>query len=638
MGKNLGKWVICAFALATPIFGMNQDDAIDAAEDAALEAVEAHANADEGCGGAIVEMTTSEVAIVYRRYLTTYRHTPSKRQFLAYAKLDESSFDAALAEGNLEDIDDLLALVRRRNESTKLFERVVDRTLFSQERREAIEHALRTRSRILVTAAGPGALEEGFFAGLMSYCKKMDAELFVIPINMRTEGLDPRLVNTPGVHLITHDVELGDLTILATAIPAHRRNPFTNLEGLGNRMDIQIVGHPKLLDIQVPTLHNDWAPKRMLATGKVTKPFQEGMVRNLLGSVAQQEEMYGAIVLEKHLGNPRLQTLGVAPGFHVRHIEYVEGLGFSDQGLRFDGQTVKRDTPLGAVLGDVHVGHTDPLLIDALVEQILRLKPEYVFLHDIFNGMSISHHEFNSFMSRMDLAKAGKLNLRKEIHQVVLFINALMARLPGVKVVVDASNHDYWLKRRLEDAQKVMADLENARMSIQLWELHDREPSVPPLLHALRMFHLDHPERLLFLKHGQSFEFGGLIDAQLTGHEIQVGLHGHAGANGGKGSLLSLLKGVQSSISGDSHNADRRNHAVKAGTITKYKLGYNNEGFSSWAQAVVLFYRTGSKQTLRYTRGAFYSPAGRRELPEKFFRPGFPKISPTRSDGEDFKD
>lgn len=540
-----------------------------------------------------------------------------------WLSLAPTELEALLGENGLfENLQDLKREAKLK--SPAAFKWVVDTDIFNQERLDRLIRAIKTKKRLILTTAVAGAaVDKIYFAALLSYAKRMDAEIVVYPANMRTNELDPLLLETEGVHILTNSVELSPwLNLNRIKLIAKQINPLMGLDRVGRRGQTQIVGSPKMHVRTLPTLDNSLYPHSLLSTGAVTEPNYNGelYIQGRTDEIAAHDHVMGAALLEKTSGGRGLVTLGTAGSFHIRHIEYIpEAQGFMDLGKLFTAEGSKRADLLAVVMGDIHVGATDQRLMTSIREQILKLKPKLVVLHDLLDGNSISHHDRLKVVSMAKKAERGELHLETELAQVVAFVNSLFAIDNTLKVVVVPSNHDFWLHRWLQDGQ-FMREPQNTRIGLELADAYSKGDD--PFRHALLSRGVEYPKRLIFLEPGSSFKVGP--EHRL----VELGLHGHIGANGGRGSLRSMRTGYDRIVFGHTHTNARMNGSVNVGTLTDLVLPYNREGFSNWVQSLALVGQHGEIQVLQFQDGEWYADPTRPVSDETFFLPGFPKVAP----------
>lgn len=511
----------------------------------------------------------------------------------------------------------------------KVFQRAIDTKLFDSARDDALIQAIRNRERLIITTAVAGSpVNPVFFNALLQYCNLMDAEIIVFPANMTTTGLDPLLLETPKVHVLTHSVKITpSLTLNRIRILAKQINPLMGLEHLGERGESQVVGSPKMHWKTLPSLDSDHGRHRILTTGALTDPLYAGdkYIQGRTDEIALQDHMMGAIILEKNAGTGRTVENVTFGDFHLRHIEFIPEIeGFLDLNQIFSGSSsrAKKTRPDALVLGDIHVGDTDPKVLDAVRKLIGNLKPKFVIIHDLFNGHSVSKYERDRALALSIKAHAGLLDVEEELKSVTAFLNSLTAIQSNFSVVIVPSNHNDWLSRWLQEG-KFMKEPQNTRIGLELAATLNMGGN--PLRAGVEKFGLDAPKRIQWLFSGDQFRLGP--DHRL----VEVGQHGHAGSNGSRGSLKQAKIASGRVVIGHSHTNARLNGAVNIGTSTHLVLGYNQEGASSWIQSVAVVGPYGEIQALELSHGEFFRQAEEYIRPSGVFFPeGYPYLVPNR--------
>jgi hypothetical protein len=126
--------------------------------------------------------------------------------------------------------------------------------------------------------------------------------------------------------------------------------------------------------------------------------------------------------------------------FFIRQVTADDKTGnFNDLYNVKDGNINKIDTISAIVLGDVHYGHHDQVVLDSTMKLMSKLTPEHVILHDVFDGNSISHHEMKDPFVQYGKEISGTNDLGKEIG---IMLSGLNAFTKFKNVVIVRSNHD----------------------------------------------------------------------------------------------------------------------------------------------------------------------------------------------------
>ena len=94
------------------------------------------------------------------------------------------------------------------------------------------------------------------------------------------------------------------------------------------------------------------------------------------------------------------------------------------------------------------------------------------------------------------------------------------------------------------------------------------------------------------------------IDEDYKVAGIQLGVHGHLGANGSRGSLANMEKSYNKSVTGHSHSPAILRDAWVVGTSSRLRLDYN-QGPSSWLNTFCLVYPNGQRQLINIIEGKY---------------------------------
>lgn len=590
-----------------------------------------------------IEILRSSVSRAFARAAKATGRTPEPQEVAEALEISNQDFESLIYEGGLfETWDELKHHSLRNNQSS--FQNVIDTDYYNIERAMTISEVLRSRKRfILTTAVASYKVNEDFLNALLNYAERMDAEILVYPANLKTNGLDPILLNHPKIHILTHSYEASD-SFMINRIPilGKQINPLTGLDRIGKRGQSVVVGSPKMHQSTVPTLDNSNRPHQLMSTGSISYPSYAGKkyIQGRTDEIAKHDHEFGAIIVEANLD--LLESDPSEKGrYHWRHIEYIpEKKGFMDLNRFYTADSVEDLRPEALVMGDIHVGDLDPAVLDSLLEEVSRKNPKRIVIHDIFNGHSVSHHDAQKIVHLAWKAKEGKLDLAHELKSVAEFLSRLARALPEMEIVIVHSNHDFWLHRWLNDG-RFTKEPHNSALGFELGHAYHRflenpDENPDPLLYGIMKFADEalSNAHLSFLNRGQNYGVGP------EGRRVELGLHGHVGANGGKGSLQTFQKGVGRIVFGHTHTEGRRGGAVNVGTSTLLSLPYNLEGLSNWVQSYALVGPNGEIQVLRF-QGGFWHLSDNFDAAAmadyEFFPPNYPvMIENNKSTASDF--
>lgn len=259
-----------------------------------------------------------------------------------------------------------------------------------------------------------------------------------------------------------------------------------------------------------------------------------------------------------------------------------------------NGEIHHIDSISAIILGDVHFGHHDEKVIKTTLDFMIKVIPNHVILHDIFDGNSISHHELADPFVQYGKEINGTNDLEKEIDTML----ACLVPFDKFKnVVVVRSNHDDFIDRWLKKEDwKKQPSPKNSRLymkfsDILLGQYADNPDNVQGIIPYLinKVF-----PRFITLGRSASYKVKGW----------ELGQHGDVGANGSRGSLLNYRKLNTKIVVGHYHSPGRKDGAIAVGTSTHLRVGYN-QGPSSWLQSHVIIHNDGRAQHINFIDGEF---------------------------------
>lgn len=456
--------------------------------------------------------------------------------------------------------------------------------------------------RLVITSAQnatPVNIE--FLDSLKGYCRSNNAELIVIPYRyknptstwskaMEDEDWWDREV-TPYLYnqrkkLCANLVLLADIKTQPTAV-----SPLTGFEGITHG-ESGIVGHPKMQMRVIPTPSHA-LPKIMHTTGSVTvKNYSDTKA----GKKGEFHHVFGALVVEV-----------VGKKFHLRQINACADGSFIDWDREYTptGYSMA-SSALALVMGDTHFRFIDPEVKEATFGSngiIAQLKPAHLVWHDLLDGYSRNHHHTGNVFIEMSKRRAAKpLHLvGNEVQETISFLEEQTERF-GVTSVVVPSNHDDFLRQWIvnEDWRQ---DPDNAEFYLQTALAMCRSVSsgpggsecVNPFTYWIQQMtdgYLTGAIKCLGLD--ESFALAG----------VELGMHGHRGPNGARGSIKSFSTIGVKNITGHSHTPGIEGGAYKTGTSTALRLEYT-EGPSSWLQSHVVLYSNGKRAIINIIDGEF---------------------------------
>jgi hypothetical protein len=442
----------------------------------------------------------------------------------------------------------------------------------------------KTERYVITAAQNATPVNKPFLESLLRYCEEQSAKLLVIPYRYRNPtsmfadkdydwwdaSVLPYIADTR-FHITTNLQLMGDIKIQPTAAkPLSGMDSMTGLESA-------IFGHPKVQQKTIATRPGEMA-KILITTGAVTIP---NYTSSKAGKKGQHHHTYSAAVVEKS-----------AMSFHLRHVTACNDGSFIDlEREYFPDRSRRADDALALVLGDLHL-----MFLDRDVENAVFGKggifdtvvPKELVFHDIVDSYSVSHHHRKDPFIKNVKSRLGVDSVKREIDQVISYLRE-KACLAEVNVV--SSNHHNHIRQWIMETDwrndPVNAEfyLETALYMLQNSVMGPGGVETPDPFKYWVTKELQGIVNFIDERHGKS------------AGKFELGLHGHAGPNGSRGSLNNLSKIGSKVIIGHSHSPGREDGSLCVGTSSRLDLEYARSGPSSWMQTHAVVYSNG-KATL----------------------------------------
>jgi len=439
------------------------------------------------------------------------------------------------------------------------------------------------KKRFIITwAQNSTNVHENFIQNIEAYSKFIDADIHVIagryknPTSIFTDKdydvWSERIIQylDAGRHEVhKHMSIMSDVKIQPTAV-----DPMTGLQGMSG-INSCVFGSPKVQMETIPVLEGNM-PKLMMTTGACT-------VKNYTDSKAGKKGEFhhtlGFVIVE--IKNDEI--------FFSRQITATDDGDFTDLFYRVeDGQVSRINTIAAAILGDLHYGQHDERVIDKTLELFDILKPENVILHDVFDGLSINHHESKDPFIQFQREIEGTNSLKREIEEMLEGLK----KFSKYNVSIVRSNHDDFLDRWLKNtdwrkANTLKNSIEYMEYSALLLKGDAPNGVIPYLINQ---------------KYPEFRTLGRSDSLVIKGWELAQ--HGDIGSNGTRGSLLQFRKLNTKIVVGHYHSPGRKDGALSVGTSTKLRVNYNL-GPSGWLQSHVIIHHDSKAQHINFIRGEF---------------------------------
>jgi len=390
---------------------------------------------------------------------------------------------------------------------------------------------------------------------------------------------DRRVELAPGL------VWCGELQILPTAV-----NPISGLESYTGR-DSTIIPHVKFAMQSIPSPKGA-GTKLVYTSGTVTL---RNYIQKKAGQKAEFHHGYGAVVVE----------VTPAGAWFVRQINADSEGDFYDLSTKVAGGNVTHGhSPVAVVWGDIHARHLDQGMFDLAWGSggiLDTLRPRCQVFHDTLDFRSRNHHDSKDSWKGYEKYVSAQSSVSDEVAEAAKFLrNATRA---GTESVVVASNHDQALERWLKEAD-FRQDPENAsfflKANLAAYEAMARQDRRFYVVEwAFRMAYLL-PQDIRFLRDDEEY-----IVCPDAGGGIELGMHGHRGANGAKGSLAGFARTGRKCIVADSHVAGIRDGAYQVGVMGSLDQGYN-KGQSAWSHTNAIVYQNGKRTLFTIWKGQWH--------------------------------
>lgn len=436
---------------------------------------------------------------------------------------------------------------------------------------------------VITTAVADSPADLNFLSSLKFYCEKNNAQLVIMPCESITNSFenqkavfDPAF-SDPSIQVVTDDTQLNDnFSLCSIQVSAKQIKSITGLSRLGSREGSYVFASPKQFLEYVPSGNNRGKNYAIMTPGACTKPsyYSEVFVSKRLSYIAESDHTIGAIIVD----------ITDDKKFDFRQIQASDDGSFIDMGIQYNPSGKISAVPVNVIFGDLHSTFVDREALDYFIKKFKDFDIDEIFLHDVFDAYSISHH-VKDIAERASRAIKNFNSLPDEVLLTYNLIKEISDHLNPKTVNIVKSNHDEFLDRYLS-AGSYVSDPENHLFSLRVAPaLFDDVDILKTAIQQITVI----PENWNFLSRNDSVRIGG----------VECAAHGDLGMNGAKCSLNSLEKIYGSSVTGHTHSAAIQRSIFRVGTLSQLDLGYNR-GPSSWTHTCCLLYGNGQRQLINY--------------------------------------
>lgn len=440
---------------------------------------------------------------------------------------------------------------------------------------------------VITTAVADSKVDINFLNTLKSYCEKNNATLVIMPCESITNSFENRTAsfdkefNDPSLFVVSEDINLNEnFSLCSIQVSAKQIKSITGLSRLGSREGSYVFASPKQFLEYVPSGNNRGKNYAIMTTGACTQPayYTETFVSKRISYIAERDHTIGAIIVD--ILNDKK--------FDFRQVQADENGSFIDMGTKYNSDGNTEEVRANIILGDLHGTSVDEEALEYFMNKFEALEVDNLFLHDVFDGHSISHHVKDISEKAIRTLNSNDC-LETELKLTYELLNLIDDALKPTKIHMVKSNHDEFLTRYLS-AGGYLSDPKNHYISLKiapsLFEGRDVLKTAFEVATGENM-----PEHWAFHPRDSSIK----IDT------VECAAHGDLGMNGARPSLNSLEKIYGNCVIGHSHSAAIQRGVFRVGTLTKLFLGYNR-GPSSWTHTCCLLYDNGQRQLINYVR------------------------------------
>lgn len=466
------------------------------------------------------------------------------------------------------------------------------------------------RAFILTSAQNNTEIHKPFFDALKTYAEYLDAQLLVSRFVYNKNGFQNG-VNDSGKQDIWYSpaiadyiqpenvflgeeksvVFLGALNILPTA-----KNPLNGVEDIiGNHH--AIVPAAKYQMANIAALKGELV-REMSSTGTIT---QRNYIQKFSGQKAEALHCYGAILVEiDEAGTP-----------FIRHLQCLNEDGsFYDLDTYITSEQVfKAENHVSALqFGDLHAEKIDHVVADCSWRQGLHgypsmidlLKPRFTICHDSHDFTSRNHHNRRDYDFLAERYYRGQESVEQDLIDTANVFRDIMR--PFSEIIVVESNHDLalanWLKAwdvniGLDPANAILYHEMNLDKYRHIAKFKSGAGWNALEVGLKKIAKLENADQIKFLVVDESFKVAG----------VEMGCHGHVGANGSRGNPKQFAK-LGRLNTGHTHTASVNGLCYTAGVAGSLDMGYNI-GASSWTQTHLITFSNGQRQLVRITNGKY---------------------------------
>ncbi|MCM0605983.1 MAG: hypothetical protein KA715_07815 [Xanthomonadaceae bacterium] len=560
------------------------------------------------------------------------------------------------------------------NKFPDAFQNVIDHRFFTQKKQDEMMKAIRSSGSIIMSKLGQGQdINDKVLQAALVMAKDLKAPLIFSP-TFKELGSIPKkfaeLFKMPNVFIMLEDIQYTkNVHWVDPGYHDKRVNPLEkDLMNLANfsPADKVIVFHNKVKLNSKPTGNFDTHPSYFMTTGSFNEPAYQGEFNMSMNTdyKAQKtaEKNQSAIVYSRLYYSPLISDVsGGAYGSAPRRVRLMRDnqekpIGFADLGNVYtpEGKKKLKIIP-GMVLGDIHLGITNPGSLKAVNELLKHMKiieknPKYgafneyeytqgetqlgaIVLEDLVNGTPNSRYILESLISKAMSDREGALDLENHFQNAAAWMKQLLTMLPNTLIIVPEDNHGAeWLMKKLQSGDLFKNSKPKDLPLVLKLTYEAINEGVDPYKRIFQYYGIN-TDRVVFLKASDTYRLG--IDPENPNpfsmvQGVDVSQHAQNGVNGAKGiSVAQMRASFGVSMSGHTHATTEDGQGGRVGELLG-RQGYQR-GPSAANSSVGFIYDEETIQLLFQERGSFFPNADEPQDPEDFFPPGLPRFDERKS-------
>lgn len=438
---------------------------------------------------------------------------------------------------------------------------------------------------ILTCAQNNTFVDKNFWTSLLCYANRHNAKIMVAKVlynkkAFRQPGIDESeeywFDENVKPYLVEGQIDLGGSHFIADAnvIPTAKW-PTSGFDGVTPSGINAIIPATKI-ELRVSAALKGAATKVIMGTGACTL---RNYILRKTGAIAAFGHSIGALFIDTENNV-------------FRHLEQMTGQdGFYDLDGFYSSRGYHQTVNVAALqFGDIHAEKMNEENLENALFLIDKLDPDNVVLHDVLDFSSRNHHNIKDCTFIHAQHVAGN-TVKNDLTKLASVLDRIAERAYNIHIV--ESNHDLAINTWLKNAD-FKIDPANALVYLDC---------MTALYRHVESGNRDYFNMLAFAyssigggKYAERINFHE-TDESLTIAGIEMGNHGHNGANGARGNPKGFAALGVPMNTGHTHSPSIYGPCYTAGVTASLDMGYN-VGASSWAVAHIVTYDNGQRQIL----------------------------------------